>query len=60
MTNLHCKFSVLSLGYRLCIQSSTIKLRQNQSVTKITGESVVNNLIDLQMFCKQVVHGRGK
>ena len=25
-----------------------------------TGESVLNNLIDLQMFSKQVVRGRGK
>ena len=60
MTDLHFKFSGLSLGYRLCIQSSTSKSRQNQFVTKITGESVLNNLTDLQMFSKQVVHGRGK
>ena len=60
MTNLHFKFSGLSLGYRLCIQSSTSKSRQNRFVTKITGESVLNNLIDLQMFSKQVVHGIGK
>ena len=53
-------FSGLSLGYRLCIQSSTSKSRQNEFVTKITGESVLTNLIDLQMFSKQVVHGRGK
>ena len=32
MTNLHFKFSGLSLGYRLCIQSSTSKPRQNQFV----------------------------
>ena len=49
-----------SLGYRLCIQSSTSKSRQNQFVTKTTGELVLNNLIDLQMFSKQVAHGRGK
>ena len=54
MTNLHFRFSGLSLGYRLCIQSSTSKSRQNQFVAKITGESVFNNLIDLQMFIKQV------
>ena len=60
MTNLHVKFSGLSLGYRLCIQSSTRKSGQNQFVTKITGESALNNLIDLQMFSKQVVHRRGK
>ena len=60
MTNLHFKFSGLSLGSRLCIQSSKSKSRQNQFATKITGESVLNNLIDLQMFSKQVVHGRGK
>ena len=29
-------------------------------VTNITGESVLNNLIDLQMFSKQVAHRRGK
>ena len=60
MTDLHFKFFGLSLGSRLCIQSSTSKSRQNRFVTKITGESVLNNLIDLQMFSKQVVHGRGK
>ena len=60
MTNLHFKFSGLSLGYRLCIQSSTSKSGQNRFVIKITGESVFNNSIDLQMFNKQVVHGKGK
>ena len=46
MTDLHFKFSGLSLGgYRLCIQSSTSKSRQNQFVIKITGKSVLNNLI---------------
>ena len=60
MTDLHFKFSGLSLGYRLCIQSSTSKSHQNQFVTGITGKSVLNDLIDLQIFSKQVVHGRGK
>ena len=60
MTNLHVKIFGLSLGYRLCIESSTSKSRQNQFLTKITGESVLNSLIDLQMFSKQVAHGRGK
>ena len=60
MTYLHFKFSGLSFGYRLCIQSSLSKSRQNRFLTKITGESALNNLIDLQMFSKQVVHGRGK
>ena len=50
----------LSLGSRLCIQSTTSKSRQNRFATKITGESVLNNLNDLQMFSKQVVHKRGK
>ena len=59
MANLHFKFSGLSLGSRFCIQSSTSKSRQNQFVTKITGESVLHNPIDLQMFSKQVIHGRG-
>ena len=59
MTNLHFKFSGLSLGYRLCIQSLKGKSRQNRFVTEITGKSVLNNLIDLQMFSKQVVPGRG-
>ena len=45
MTNLHFKFSGLSLGSRLCIQSSTSKSRQNRFATKNTGESVSNNLI---------------
>ena len=48
ITYLHFKFSGLSLGYRLCIQSSTSKSRQKQFVTKITGESVLNNVIDLR------------
>ena len=56
MTNLHFKFFGLSVGSRLCIQSSTSKSRQNQFVIKMTGESVLNSLIDLQMFSKQVVH----
>ena len=60
MTDLYFKFSALSLGSRLCIQSSTSKSRQNRFATKITGESVLNNLNDLQMLSKQVVHGRGK
>ena len=60
MTDLHFKFSGLYLGYRLRIQFSTSKSRHNLFVTKITGESVLNSLIDLQMFSKQVVHGRGK
>ena len=55
-TDLHFKFSGLSLESRLCIQSSTSKSRQNWFSTKITGESVLNNLIDQQMFSKQVVH----
>ena len=59
MTNLHFKFSGLSLGYRLCIQSPTSKSHQNRYATKITGESVLNNLIDQQIFSKQVVHRRG-
>ena len=59
--DLHFKFSGLSLGSRFfCIQSLTSKSRQNRFVTKITGESVLHNPIDLQMFSKQVVHGRGK
>ena len=45
MTNLHFTFSGLSLESRLCIQSSTSKSRQNRFATKITGESVLNNLI---------------
>ena len=49
MTNLHFQFSGLSLAYRLCIQSSTSKSRQNQFVTKITGESVLDNPIDLRV-----------
>ena len=53
MTDLQFKFSGLSLGSRLFIQSATCKSRQNRFVTKITGESVFNNLIDLQMFSKQ-------
>ena len=48
MTDLHFKFSGLSLGYMLCIQSSASESRQNRFVTKITGESVLNNLIDLK------------
>ena len=48
----------MSLGSRLCIQSSTSKSRQNRFAIKITGESILNNLIDLQMFSKQVVHRR--
>ena len=60
MANLHFKFSGLSLRSRLCVQSSTSKSRQNRFATKITGESVLNNLIDLQMFSKQVVYRRGK
>ena len=60
MTNLNFKISGLSLGSRLCIQSSTRKSRQNRFVTKITGESVLHNPIDLQMLSKQVIHGRGK
>ena len=60
MANLHFKFSGLSLGSRLCVQSSTSKSRQNRFATKITGESVLNNLIDLQMFSKQVVYRRAK
>ena len=60
VTNLHFKFSGLSLGHRLCIQFSMSKSRQNQFATKITGQSVLNNLIDLQMFSKQVVHRREK
>ena len=48
MINLHFKFSGLSLGSRLCIQSSTSKSRQNRFVTKITGESVLHNPIDLR------------
>ena len=55
MTNLHFTFSGLSLGSRLCIQSLKSKSRQNRFATKITGESVLNNLVDLQMFGKQVV-----
>ena len=58
MTDLHFKFSGPSLGSRLCIQSSTSKSSQNRFVTKITGESVLHNPIDLQMFSKQVIHGR--
>ena len=54
MTNLYFKFSGLSLGSLLCIQSSTSKSRQNRFAAKITGESVLNNLIDLKMFSKQV------
>ena len=60
MSNLQSKFSGLSHGSRLCIQSSTSKSRQNRFATKITGESVLNNLIDLQIFSRQVVHRRGK
>ena len=60
MSNLHFKFSGLSLGFILCIQSSTSKSRQNRFATKITGVSVLNNLIDQKMFSKQVVHRRGK
>ena len=56
MTNLHFKFPGLSLGSRLCIQSSTSKSRQNRFVTKITGESVLHNPIDLQVFSKQVIY----
>ena len=59
MINLHFQFSGLSLGSRIYIQSSTSKSRQNRFATKITGELVLNNLIDLQMFSKQVVHRRG-
>ena len=59
MINLHFQFSGLSLGSRPYIQSSTSKSRQNRFATKITRESVLNNLIDLQMFSKQVVHRRG-
>ena len=50
MTNLHFKFSWLPLAYKLCIQSLKSKSRQNRFVAKVTGESVLNNLIDLQMF----------
>ena len=46
MTNLHFKFSGLSLGSRLCIQSSTSKSRQNRFAAKITGESFLDDLID--------------
>ena len=53
MTDLHFKFSGLSYVSRLFIQSSTNKSRQNRFVTKITGESVFNNLIDLHVFSKQ-------
>ena len=60
MTNLHFKFSGLSVGSRLCIQSSTSESHQNRFATKITGESVLNNLTDLQMFSKQFVHRKGK
>ena len=60
MTDLHFKFSGLSLGSRLCIQSSTSKSHQNRFTTKITGESVLNDLIDQQMCSEQVVHRRGK
>ena len=58
-TNLHFRCSGLSLGSRLCIQSATNKSCQNCFATKITGESVLNNLIDLQMFSIHVVHRRG-
>ena len=54
MTNLHFKFSGLSLGSRLCIQSSKNKSRQNRFEVKINGESVLNILIDLKMLSKQV------
>ena len=50
MTNLHFTFSGLSLG----IQSSASKSRQNRFATKITFESVLNNLIDLQMFSNRL------
>ena len=60
MTNFHFKFSGLPLGSRLCVQSSTSKSCQNRFATKITGESVWHNPIDLQMFSKQVMHGREK
>ena len=56
MTNLHFKFSGLSLGSRLCIQSSTSKSRLNRFATKITGESVLNNLIDLLIFSKHIIY----
>ena len=60
MTNLHFKFSGVSLGHKFCIQSLKSKSRQNRFVTEITGESALNNLIDLQIFSRQVVLGRGK
>ena len=41
-------------------QALKSKSCQNQFVTKITCELVLINLIDLQMFSKQVVHGKGK
>ena len=41
MTDLHFKFSGLSLGSRLCIRSSTSKSRQNRFVTKITGVACI-------------------
>ena len=53
ITNFHFKFSGLSLGSRLCIQSSASESPQNRFATKITGESVLNNLIDLQIFSKK-------
>ena len=45
MTNLHFKFFGLSLGFSLCVQSSTNKSRQNRFITKITGESVLHDPI---------------
>ena len=48
------------LGFIYNYMETRLKSRQNQFATKIAVESVLNNLIDLQMFSKQVVHRRGK
>ena len=43
MTDLHFKFSGLSLGYRLCIQSSISKSGQNQFVRSV--QSALSDLL---------------
>ena len=53
MTNFHFKFYGLPLGYRLCIQSSTSKSRQNRFVKSV--KSVQSALSDL--LTTSAMHG---
>ena len=57
---IHFVFTLYSLCIHFVLNPQREKSRQNRFVTKITGESVLNNLIDLLMFNKQVIHGKWK